>query len=305
MHMTIGSRSRGIAARLGVAAGFIAFLAAAVPVSAQPAALDPVEVTASRTALDLAETSASITVIDADAIARGRPLTSLAELLAEVPGLFIQNRSNAAQDARIALRGFGARSSFGIRGVAIVVDGIPQTLPDGQSQVDAIDLAEVERIEVLRGPASALYGNAAGGVIRITTRSPADGSGARFEQVVGRHALLESRAAIAGGDERLGVRVSASRSEQDGFREHSAYRQYRAGVDLRWQPGPATRVTAVADWFSAPEELDPGGVTAAPTWGSCRSCTRSVPTPARRREASARRSVMRRKTTGCGTPSTR
>ncbi|MGK7296257.1 MAG: TonB-dependent receptor family protein [Candidatus Wenzhouxiangella sp. M2_3B_020] len=238
---------------------------------AQVTRLEPVEVTAPRSVLELDEVPASVTVIDADEIARGRPLTSLAELLAEVPGLFVQNRSNAAQDARIALRGFGARSSFGIRGVAIVVDGIPQTLPDGQSQVDAIDLAEVERIEVLRGPASGLYGNAAGGVILITTRAPGEGRDARFEQVVGRHGLLDSRAALAGGDERLGMRLSASRSEQDGFREHSAYRQYRAGVNLRWQPDPVTRVTAVADWFSAPEELDPGGVTAAVAAGTPRA----------------------------------
>ena len=116
--------------------------------------------------------SAAVTVLDGEDLKRGRPLTSLAELLEQVPGLFVQNAGNYAQDARLALRGFGARASFGIRGVAIIVDGIPQTLPDGQSQVDSIDLDAVERIEVLRGPASALYGNAAGGVILITTRQP-------------------------------------------------------------------------------------------------------------------------------------
>jgi iron complex outermembrane receptor protein len=235
----------------------------AATAGAQPADLDPIEVTATRSSVALADEPAAVTVLDADEIARGRPLISLAELLAEVPGLFVQNAGNYAQDARLALRGFGARSAFGIRGVAIVVDGIPQTLPDGQSQVDAIDLAAVERIEVLRGPASVLYGNAAGGVIRITTRAPAAGPSAAFEQLVGRHGVLDTRAALGGGSDEWGLRLSAARLERDGFRDHSAVRQYRAGAALRWQPASATRLDARLAWFDAPDELDPGGLTAS------------------------------------------
>ena len=228
-----------------------------------PAALEPVEVTATRTALTLPEVSAAVTVLDGDDLKRGRPLTSLAELLEQVPGLFVQNAGNYAQDARLALRGFGARASFGIRGVAIIVDGIPQTLPDGQSQVDSIDLDAVERIEVLRGPASALYGNAAGGVILITTRQPDGRTSARAGQTVGRYGLLDSRAAFSGGNDRLGVRFAASRFEQDGFRRQARVEQYRASARLVWRPSAATRVSAVAGYFDAPEEQDPGAVTAA------------------------------------------
>lgn len=231
-------------------------------VVAQSSPLEPIEVTATRTALTLPEVSAAVTVLDGEDLKRGRPLTSLAELLTQVPGLFVQNAGNFAQDARLALRGFGARSSFGIRGVAIVVDGIPQTLPDGQSQVDSIDLDAVERIEVLRGPASALYGNAAGGVILITTRQPDGRTSARAGQTLGRYGLLDSRAAFSGGSDRLGVRFAASRFEQDGFRRHSEVEQYRANVNLAWTPSAATRVTAVAGYFDAPEEQDPGAVTA-------------------------------------------
>lgn len=229
---------------------------------AQTAELAPIEVTATRTALTLPEVSAAVTVIDGDDIRRGRPATSLVDLLNQVPGLFVQNTGNYAQDARLALRGFGARSSFGIRGVAIIVDGIPQTLPDGQSQVDSIDLDAVERIEILRGPASALYGNAAGGVILITTRQP-DGRGtATVGQTVGSDGLVDTRASLSGGADRLGVRFSASRFDQDGFRRHAAVRQYRAQTSLAWTPSDRTRVTGVVGYFETPDEQDPGAVTA-------------------------------------------
>ena len=230
--------------------------------AAQTTELDPIEVTATRSLLAESDVAAAVSVIGADDVGRGRPLVSLAELLDQVPGLFVQNAGNFAQDLRLSLRGFGARSSFGVRGVAVIVDGIPQTLPDGQSQLDAIDPADVETIEVLRGPSSALYGNAAGGVIRITTRAPGTASAARFDQVVGRYGLIDSRASLAGGSEQLGLRLSAGRFDSDGFREHASVRQYRAGMQLRWQPDPDTRLTASAGYFDAPEEQDPGGISA-------------------------------------------
>jgi len=237
-------------------------LSPALIVKAQIVELEPVEVTATRTALTLPEVSAAVTVLEGEDLRRGRPLTSLVELLDQVPGLFVQNVGNFSQDARLALRGFGARSSFGIRGVAIIVDGIPQTLPDGQSQVDSIDLESIERIEILRGPASALYGNAAGGVILITTRRPDGRRSASAAQTFGSYGLIDSRAELAGGSERLGARLAASRFEQDGFRRHSAVKQYRANTSLAWQPSAATRVNAVAGYFETPNEQDPGAVTA-------------------------------------------
>lgn len=238
-------------------------ISAAQDAQEESAQFEPVEVTATRTNLTLPEVSGAVTVLDGTDLQRGRPLTSLAELLDQVPGLFVQNSGNFAQDARLALRGFGARSSFGIRGVAIVVDGIPQTLPDGQSQVDSIDLEAVERIEVLRGPASALYGNAAGGVILITTRQPDGRRSAVASQTIGRYGQIDSRAALNGGTEQLGIRVAASRFEQDGFRRHAAVKQYRASTSVVWTPQPFTRVNVVAGYFETPDEQDPGAVTAA------------------------------------------
>ncbi|MCA1778770.1 MAG: TonB-dependent receptor, partial [Xanthomonadaceae bacterium] len=206
--------------------------------------------------------SGAVTVLEGEELKRGRPLTSLVELLQQVPGLFVQNAGNFAQDARLALRGFGASSSFGIRGVSLIVDGIPQTLPDGQSQVDRIDLESIERIEILRGPSSALYGNAAGGVILITTRRPDGRRSAGAAQTFGSFGLINSRAALAGGNERLGIRLAASRLEQDGFRRHSAVKQYRVNTRLAWTPSTATRLDAVAGYFETPNEQDSGALTA-------------------------------------------
>ncbi|MDT8448654.1 MAG: TonB-dependent receptor [Wenzhouxiangellaceae bacterium] len=224
--------------------------------------LEPVTVRAARTETALADVPAAVTVIDGDELRRGGRLTSLAEVLVGVPGLFVQNATNFAQDARIALRGFGARSAFGIRGVAIVVDGIPHTLPDGQAQVDSIDLAEIERIEILRGPASALYGNAAGGVIRITTRSAAGAATAGVRQSAGEFGLLDTHASLAAGGSRAGVRLSLGRLESDGFRRHARAEQYRANARFDLEPGPATRIRAHAGYFETPIERDPGALTA-------------------------------------------
>src|SRR5690554_7351132 len=90
---------------------------------------------------------------------------NLSESLVNMPGLQVQNRQNYAQDLQISVRGFGARSTFGVRGVRLYVDGIPATMPDGQGQTSNIDISSIDHVEVLRGPFSALYGNSSGGKI--------------------------------------------------------------------------------------------------------------------------------------------
>jgi iron complex outermembrane receptor protein len=112
---------------------------------------------------------AALSVVDQTDIQQGQPTLGPDESIVRIPGIFPQNRFNFVQDLRLSIRGFGARAAFGIRGIKILVDGIPETLPDEQSQADSIDLGSAQSIEVMRGPASALYGNAAGGVISIIT----------------------------------------------------------------------------------------------------------------------------------------
>ncbi len=145
----------------------MAFAVLALTASLEAAELDEIVVTATRLESAVRDVARSISVADSFRIQSATQQLALDEALAGIPGLYMQNRYNFSQDLRISLRGFGARSSFGIRGIRIFVDGIPETLPDGQSQVDSIDLGSAERIEVLRGPASALYGNASGGVIAV------------------------------------------------------------------------------------------------------------------------------------------
>ncbi len=136
--------------------------------------LETVTVGGTRLERDLADLPGAATVVDTQQTQQGQPGLQLDESLARVPGLYLQNRYNFAQGLRLSSRGFGARAPFGVRGLRLNVDGFPETLPDGQSQVDAIDLDALESLTVLRGPASVLYGNASGGVVDMTTRSGAD-----------------------------------------------------------------------------------------------------------------------------------
>src|SRR6185437_2471435 len=110
---------------------------------------------------------ASVTVVSGNHIRNGPPGSNLASTLARVPGLVAQDRQSLAQDLQLSLRGFGARASFGVTGIRLMMDGLPYSDPDGQGETDPFDLAAAQRIEVLRGPFSVLYGNAAGGVIQV------------------------------------------------------------------------------------------------------------------------------------------
>src|SRR6266446_9096191 len=142
--------------------------------------LPPTTVSVTRTEIPLTKVPLSIHTVDRAEISRAKPTWGLDEALANVPGVFVANRYNFSQDQRISIRGFGARSAFAVRGIKILVDGIPQTLPDGQGQLSNLELGEVDHIEVLRGSASSLYGNATGGVISIWT-NPQEVQGVREE----------------------------------------------------------------------------------------------------------------------------
>ncbi len=126
-------------------------------------------VRATRVDKPLYEIPASVGYVDKDDIQFGQQQLGLDESLNKVPGLFMSNRYNFNQDLRISIRGFGTRAAFGVRGIRMFVDGIPNTLPDGSSSLDNIDIGSTDRMEVIRGPSSSLYGTASGGVINIYT----------------------------------------------------------------------------------------------------------------------------------------
>ncbi len=239
----------------------------ALPLAAQPQALGAVVVTATRTESEARDVPASIDRIDGESMRQGRAQVNLSESLGPVPGLQARERQNYAQDVQISVRGFGARAPFGIRGVRLYVDGIPATLPDGQGQISHVDIASAERVEVLRGPFSALYGNSSGGVVQVFTE---EGSGAptlRLDTAAGSDGLLRLGAKASGNtgpnDSGVGYVLSASRFTTDGYRDHSATRRMLANAKLTLRPHEDGKLTLVANRVVLPKAQDPLGLARA------------------------------------------
>lgn len=177
----------------------------------------------------------AISVIDQADIRSAGAMINASEALQRLPGLVANNRSNFAQDLQISSRGFGARSGFGVRGLRIVADGIPATGPDGQGQVSQFDLASAQRIEVLRGPFSALYGNSSGGVIALVS-APINNSSLRLDSDVGSFGLRQNRLAVqAKGADGWEASASASQAELDGFRPQSGAIKQQAQARVGWR----------------------------------------------------------------------
>ncbi len=161
----------------------------------------------------------AVSVLGEELGTRGRSDSSIEELLHGMPGVQIQNRFNDAVGERVSIRGFGARSQFGVRGIRILVDGIPATLPDGQSTLDHLDLGTVGRVEALRGPGSALYGNAAGGVLDFRTRLPPDSPVRQEVRITrGDHGLARTQSTTSGSLGGVGYLFNLARYEWDGYR---------------------------------------------------------------------------------------
>jgi len=236
----------------------------------KPYTLPPATVTVTRTEAQLTKVPLSIHTIDRAQISRARPTWGLDEALANVPGVYVANRYNFSQDQRISIRGFGARSAFAVRGIKILVDGIPQTLPDGQGQLTNLELGEVDRIEVLRGSASALYGNASGGVISIWT-TPHDVAhineearfvAGRFDQQSGRswNKWQTTTSMRVGEGSAL---VTVSRLDYEGERDHSAADNRVLNARVRLPLGSAWSLALVTDVGDNPRADNPGSLTLA------------------------------------------
>ncbi len=225
--------------------------------------LEEIVVTATLLERTLEKTPASVSVVTEDDIQLARPQLALDEALSRVPGLFMQNRYNFAQDLRLSVRGFGARGQFGIRGVKVLVDGIPETLPDGLGSVDSIDLGATSQIEVIRGPSSALYGNASGGVISLTSEGGRDVPQAELRVAAGGYGFEKTQLKFGGEAERLNYLISLSDQELEGYRAQSTYENKllsgRFDVDL----GRDRSLLTVISFTDQPVSDDPGGLMAA------------------------------------------
>lgn len=223
--------------------------------------LQVVVVTGSRAEQASFDLPAAIDVVDAARIRDNQPRINLSEALVAVPGVVVQNRQNYAQDLQISSRGFGARSAFGVRGVRLITDGIPATMPDGQGQAATFNLDMAERIEVLRGPFSALYGNHSGGVVQLFTR---DGEGppeVEFSAVAGSDGMRKFDLNAAGQAGQIGYVLDASRFETDGYRAHSAATREQGYAKLTVPTSRDGKLTVIANSLHQRDTQDPLGIT--------------------------------------------
>ncbi|SMC29329.1 iron complex outermembrane recepter protein [Andreprevotia lacus DSM 23236] len=198
-------------------------LGAAITAQADDAAeLQPVVVSATRVETPASDVPAAVSQLGRDDIQAAQPTINLSEALQRLPGVVAQNRQNYAQDVQLSVRGFGARSTFGVRGVRIVVDGIPATMPDGQAQTSHIDLASAEHIELLRGPFSVLYGNAAGGTLLVNSESGQPGNAVTASVAAGSDGARKNGIKASGLQGGINYLLDANRFSTDGYRDHSA-----------------------------------------------------------------------------------
>jgi len=210
--------------------------------------LAPVTVTATRTELPPFEVPASVDVIDGERLrADGRAQLNLSESLALTPGVLARDRQNQAQDLQLSVRGFGARSTFGVRGVRIYVDGIPATMPDGQGQLSHIDIGSAERVEILRGPFSSLYGNSSGGVVQVFTVRGEGPLTLMPDLAFGSNGFYRGGLKATGSSGSLGYVLNASRFGTDGYREHSAATRDVGNARLDWALANGGQLMLVAN----------------------------------------------------------
>ena len=236
---------------------------AQTPTASGSTQLDPVVISVERARQTTFDAPAAISAVTRDTIESAGPQVNLSEALSRVPGITVLNRQNYAQDLQLSIRGFGSRSTFGIRGVRLIVDGIPATMPDGQGQASNVTLSSAGRIEVLRGPMAQLYGNAAGGVVQVFT-----------DMDLGAPTTTVSRSLGPYGQNKVGVKFGAagpsdavsldvSTYHTDGYRDHS--KPTRDQINAKWQHdfSADSRFSLILNSLDQPVSLDPLGLTRA------------------------------------------
>ncbi|HHL3483346.1 TPA: TonB-dependent receptor PqqU [Klebsiella pneumoniae] len=235
--------------------------------AAQAADEQTMVVTAAPTTVSELDTPAAVSVVNGDEMRQAAPRVNLSESLGAVPGLQVQNRQNYAQDLQLSIRGFGSRSTYGVRGLRIYVDGIPATMPDGQGQTSNIDIGSVDTIEVLRGPFSALYGNSSGGVINVTSQTgtqPPTVEGSSYYGSFGTwHYGMTATGAVGDGSHAGDVdyTVSTNRFTTHGYRDHSGARKNLANARLGVRINDVSKLTLLLNSVDI-KANDAGGLTA-------------------------------------------
>jgi len=223
---------------------------------------EPVIINATRSAQSLLHTPYAVERFDINRIQGNQKLVSLDEVLQSVPGLIVNNRNNFALGDRISIRGIGARSSFGVRGIKILLDEIPLTLPDGQSQLNNLDLGSTGKIEIIRGASSALYGNAAGGLISIQTEESSKEAVQLQSQIIfGSHDLLRLQGKLSGRYEKSSYLLNINKFKSIGFRENSAVESWSLNAINRYSYSEKLKITGLINVYNSPYALNPSSLS--------------------------------------------
>jgi iron complex outermembrane receptor protein len=224
--------------------------------------LDEVVVTASRSEQTIFDAPGSIDSVNRERIEASGPQINISESLGLVPGINVANRNNYAQDLQISIRGFGSRAPFGVRGVRLMVDGLPQSLPDGQGQTSQFAASSTSRIEVLRGPLAALYGNASGGVIQAFTRDPSEKPELTVTGYAGSDELYRSSIQYSETRGDYGLVFDYGALSSEGFRQYSAAERHHINTKLV-KKGEGSKTTFILNALDQKKSEDPGSRTAA------------------------------------------
>jgi iron complex outermembrane receptor protein len=243
--------------------GVIAVQGAAAQADTDSPPLREVVITATRVEADPFNIPAAISSVSAEQLRNDALGVNLADDVATVPGLLARNRNNYAQDQQISIRGIGANSAFGIRGVRVYQDGIPATGPDGQGQVSQFNLDSASRVEILRGPFSALYGNSSGGVIQLFSATGKGPLQLRSAVAYGSFDTLRASLDALGSAGPLGYNLDFSHFKVDGFRDHSSARNESFNGKLNYSFDDSNRLALIANVVSRPDAQDPLGLTPA------------------------------------------
>lgn len=223
--------------------------------------LDTVLISASRISVAPERLPAATSVYQSSVDDVARQQTSLQEYLVQMPGVFTQNATNFAQDLRISIRGFGARAAFGIRGIKLIVDGIPETTPDGQGQLDNLNMGIIQRIEVIKGPSSSLYGNASGGVISIQTISDFEKPFSQWKAGAGSYGFQNYQVTAGIGDEKANYIFHGNYGQSNGYRDQSGFQQINTNFTGNFRLSESLKIKALLNYSDSPEAQDSGGLT--------------------------------------------
>jgi len=203
----------------------------------------------------------AISTMVPDSVAPGQTHTLPEQTLSLIPGLTVANRNNPSQDARISIRGFGARSAFGVRSLRILRDGMPLTLPDGQTPIDYLDLETVGRVETIRGTASALYGNASGGVVDLRSSPPPSAPfAAQLRSWAGSYGMRRYVGLFGGTASGVAYSGNIGRTLQDGYRAYATQKLTNAFVRASADVG-GTELALIGMGLDMPVAENPGALT--------------------------------------------